>query len=97
MGEDAAAGPPGPDDGLSGAATTPIDEQQRAALAQAADWVGGEVHAVGLGSTDDGRPCVVVHAGLHAPDLPREVNGLPVQVVTSGPIQAQDAGDPPPG
>src|SRR5690606_32087648 len=35
MGEDAAAGPPGPDDGLSGAATTPIDEQQRAAPAQA--------------------------------------------------------------
>lgn len=78
-----------PDDGLSGERESPLTEQQSAALHEAAGWVGGEISAVGLGRTDDGDPCVVVYAGPEAPELPSELNGLPVQVISSGPIQAQ--------
>lgn len=84
-----------PQDGLSVDSAASGTEQEQAALADAATWVGGDVLAVGLGMTDGGDPCIVVYAGEHAPDLPAEVNGLPVRVVTSGPIQALDEPDSP--
>ncbi|MGH3345434.1 MAG: hypothetical protein ACRDO4_00505 [Nocardioides sp.] len=77
------------DDGLSEPAET-ITDQEAAALAEAVGLVGGEVSAVGLGSTDDGDPCVVVYASAQASDLPAEVAGLPVRVVVSDPILALD-------
>lgn len=84
-----------PDDGLSAAPAAAGTDQEQAALADASAWVGPGVSAVGLGQTDDGKPCVVVYAGAEAPDLPAEVHGLPVQVIVSGPIQALDESDPP--
>ena len=77
------------DDGLGERAET-LTDQEAAALAEAAGLVGGEVSAVGLGSTDDGDPCVVVYASAQATDLPTEVAGLPVRVVISDPILALD-------
>lgn len=79
------------DDGLNpsgSGAGDPFGEQAHAALAEATSWVGGEVHGVGLGRTEDGAPCVVAYVGAAAPDLPTEVRGVPVRVVDSGPIQA---------
>ncbi len=77
-------------DGLGEPAET-ITDQEASALAEAAAWVGGEVSAVGLGSTDDGDPCVVVYASAQAAELPAEVAGLPVRVVVTDPILALDA------
>jgi len=87
-------GPP-PDDGLSPVPAVSGTEQEQAALADASTWVGGGVSAVGLGQTDDGEPCVVVYASADARDLPAEVNGLPVHVIVSDPIQALDEPDSP--
>lgn len=82
------------DDGLAGAAAGGnLPEQQEAALAEATSWVGGEVSAVGLGRTDDGDPCVVVHTSGEVSDLPAEVAGLPVRVEHSGPILALEEVD----
>jgi hypothetical protein len=81
-------------DGLSEPAET-ITDQEAAALAEAAAWVGGEVSAVGLGSTDDGAPCVLVYASAQAAELPGEVAGLPVRVVVTDPILALDEDEAP--
>lgn len=86
---------PLPDDGLSAPPTAAGTDREQAALADAASWVGGGVSAVGMGQTEDGRPCVVVYAGAEAPDLPSEVHGLPVQVIHSDPIHALDETDSP--
>ena len=77
------------DDGLNHPAET-ITDQEATALAEAQNLVGGEVSAVGLGSTDDGDPCVVVYASADSAGLPSEVGGLPVRVVVSDPILALD-------
>ena len=57
------------DDGLEQPAES-VPDVEAAALAEAQDLVGGEVSAVGLGSTDDGDPCVVVYASADSADLP---------------------------
>lgn len=67
------------------------DEQQAGALQEAASWVGHGVVAVGLGVTDDGAPCVVVHTEVPGVDVASTVNGLPVRVELSGPVQAYEA------
>ena len=77
------------DDGLEQPAES-VPDVEAAALAEAQDLVGGEVSAVGLGSTDDGDPCVVVYASADSADLPEEVGGLPVRVVVSDPFLALD-------
>ena len=77
------------DDGLEHPVES-VPDQEAAALAEAQDLLGGEVSAVGLGSTDDGDPCVVVYASADSADLPSEVGGLPVRVVVSDPILALD-------
>jgi hypothetical protein len=77
-------------DALLAAVPVAPDAQQAAALAEASSWVGGGVVAVGLGSTADGAPCVVVHTQSPGVELPPEVNGLPVRIEVSGPVQAYE-------
>ncbi|GAA1157774.1 pyridoxal phosphate-dependent decarboxylase family protein [Ornithinicoccus hortensis] len=80
-----------------GAADDPQDAAVHAALAEASGWVGGQdrVSAVGLGATDAGDPCVLVYAGTPAPELPTQLHGIPVRVVTSDPVLALDEDEPP--
>lgn len=48
-----------------------------------------EVVGVGLGTGADGAPVLVVHVrGDPPPDLPAELDGLPVRVERTGPIRA---------
>ena len=49
------------------------------------------VHGVAEGRTKDGRPCVMLLAdpGMES-KLPREIDGVPVTVLASGPIRALD-------
>lgn len=77
------------------AAVPVVDEQSARALGVANEWVGGAVTGVGVGAEPDGSRCLVVHvdAGQPAPDLPEQVEGLPVRVVSGGAFHAQD-GDP---
>lgn len=84
------------DDGLSGAPAQAPTPEQQAALDEAAAWVGGDVSAVGLGTTDDGEPAVVVYGGPGIPDLPEQVQGLPVRFIRSEPFQALDEPPDPP-
>jgi hypothetical protein len=78
------------EDALRAAVPTVPDEQQAVALEEAASWVGDGVVAVGLGATAEGEPCVVVHTQVPGVDLPSVVNGLPVRVELSGPVQAYE-------
>lgn len=84
--------PDGLPDGLpdpGAGAVSAVSEQTRAALDEAGTWLGDRVVAVGLGRTDDGQPCVVAHVSAPAPELPAEVEGVPVRVVDSGPVLAE--------
>jgi hypothetical protein len=70
-----------------------IDERSGRALAAAERWVGGEVHGVAIGRTEEGEACVVVYTtNPRSPQvqaLPEECEGLPVRVQTGGAFRAE--------
>ncbi len=80
------------------------DSAEATALGVASRWVGGPIHGVGIGRTDDDRSCVVVFAepghsrqslSESLPEgLPETIEGLPVVVRGSTAIAAQEE---PPG
>lgn len=74
------------------AASARVEPGVQAALQVAVTWVGDDVHLVGAGVTDDGTPCVVVHASVRA-ELPEAVEGVPVRIVLDDQVMALDAGD----
>lgn len=83
--------PPGMDtfdDGLD-ADPEPLDPAVSEALEAAQAWLGGSVQAVGLGETEHGEPCVLVYAGPGA-RVPQFAGELPVRVVTSEELRAED-------
>lgn len=75
------------------AAMPALDEASRRALDTAGDWVGGDIHGVAIGETQDGRPALVVYAfDAGSPTvqaLPSECQGLPVRVETGDAFAAE--------
>ena len=55
------------------------------------------VVGVGEGQTSDGRRAIVVMvmSRSEAPELPSELEGVPVEVVETGPIEAEEEPDKP--
>jgi hypothetical protein len=74
--------------------TPALDDQSRRALATAEGWIGDQVQGVAISATEDGQPCVVVYTlhpvSAHVQQLPAQVEGLPVQVVSTDAFSAED-------
>lgn len=69
-----------------------VDRFDEARLAAERFMASEGVVGVGEGETPDGRRAIVVMvtSGSEPPDLPSELEGIPVQVVETGPIMAEE-------
>ncbi|MBD8870183.1 hypothetical protein [Nocardioides donggukensis] len=71
------------DDDLT-AAVPRLDAESQRALGVAETWLGDDVQGVGIGATEAGDRCVVVHVldptSEQVRSLPEECEGLPVRI-----------------
>lgn len=75
------------------AAVPQLSDRQRRALAEAEQWIGGNIQGVAIGATVEGSECVGAYVeesgGTQTRDLPATFQGVPVQIEPIGPIYAE--------